>query len=173
LYKLGVNKWCFPGSIGYEEAFRFVSETGFDGFEVVVEEEDVSMDRHGLKRKWRDIAELASSYGLEIPSVATSLYWRYNWVLERDLEKAISVFKTQALVASIVGAKTVLVVPGVAVSRISYIEHYSRIANGLKRVEKIACDHGVYVGIENVWNKLFVSPLEFKRLLEMLDTKYL
>ncbi len=169
MFKYGVNRWCFPVEVSLDKAISVSREAGYSGFEVVVNEEDVSMDKSKLKKKWVSVRDLADSLGVEIPSVATGLFWNYNWVLDKHVDKALKVLETEAFIASILGARVVLLVPGVAVPDLGYEEHYRCVARNLDRAGRIARDYGVVVGVENVWNKLFAGPLEFKKLLDMLD----
>jgi L-ribulose-5-phosphate 3-epimerase len=68
--------------------------------------------------------------------------------------------------ASILGARIALVVPGVAVSEIDYREHFDRVVGVLKKASRIAYRYNVVIGLEPVWNRLFPSPLEYEKILE-------
>lgn len=165
MYRFGANIWSLPRSM--RDPIKFVErvkEIGYDGAELAVNEDDLSKGDSTLRREWGRVREVAESLGLELPSVASGLYWRYNMVVDSDA--ALRVLETQCRVASIIGARVILVIPGVAVSEIDYREHFDRVARALRRASRIARDYGVVIGLEPVWNRLFPSPLEFEKLLD-------
>ncbi|WFO75143.1 sugar phosphate isomerase/epimerase [Desulfurococcaceae archaeon MEX13E-LK6-19] len=169
-FKLGVNIWSYPKSLDIRDIMKHAAKTGYNGFEPAITLDDIEVfGSSSFDEKWRRISEEASSLGLEIPSIATGLFWRYNWVKESDVEKALRVVEAEAKAASIVGAKVILVVPGVGVPELSYEEHFEKAVKALSRAEKIARDYGVRIGLEKVWNRVFAGPLEFKKLLDNLD----
>ncbi len=163
--RLGANIWSIPRRLRDPIKFlRKVAELGYEGAELAVDDSDLRLSLSELRSKWGALREEASSLGLELPSIASGLFWLRNMVVEP--EKALEVVRVECEVASVVGASIILVVPGVAVSDIPYEEHFIRVAKALKEASRVAREYGVYVGIEPVWNRLFPSPLDFRRLLE-------
>jgi len=168
-FTLCINRWAYPNSIPISEAMSHAKGIGYDCFEPNVEEEDLKLDQGQLERKWREVASNAESLGLRIPSVSTSLYWRRNMLLDQELDAALEVAKVQARVANILGAKVMLVVPGVAVPELSYEAQLERARRAILRVSKVSSQEGVKVGVENVWNRVVASPLDMRRLVDNLS----
>ncbi len=170
--KIGVNVWSYPSSIGIKDMVKHAKNVGYDLFEPAVDDSDLEiLDSPEFRRRWSEVKEAAESVGIGIETIATGLYWKYNMVLEDQFEKAAKVLEAQAKAASITGAKVILLVPGVAVPELSYGENLNRVKAALLRLEKVARDYGIVVGVENVWNRLFASPLDMKNLLNDLDPK--
>jgi len=162
--KFGVNVWSFPKSVDVVEAMKASKRIGYDGFEPALTQDHLQMDQGDFDAYWKRIKEEAASIGIEIPSVATGLFWRFNPL--SDPEGAMKVANLLCRAAHIVEAKVVLVVPGTARSDWSLAQCLERAAKFLKDVGKIAMDVGVIVGVENVWNRMLGSPIEMKRLLD-------
>ena len=163
--RFGANIWSVPRELRVPSQFmRKVRDLGYEGVELAVDDTDLSLNRSELSAKWRAIREDAESLGIKLPSVASGLYWRRNFVTDPDA--ALEVVEAECIAANEVGAKVVLVVPGVAVPSIPYREHFGRVASALRRAASIAREYGVTIGLEPVWNRLFPTPLEFKRLLD-------
>ncbi|HIQ02959.1 MAG TPA: sugar phosphate isomerase/epimerase [Desulfurococcales archaeon] len=168
--KLGVSIWCLPKPL--RNPYEFMAkakEIGYDGVELAIVDEDLELSSSERTRKWKSILEKAKTLDIEIPSIASGLYWRYNMVT--DGESALKVLKIQCEVAATVNAHVVLVIPGVAVSEINYLEHFTRVARVLKKASKIAEDYNVIIGLEPSWNRLFPSPLDFKKLIDEVGEK--
>ena len=88
----------------------------------------------------------------------------------REKAKAILIRLLEA--AKILGADTVLAVPGYVgcefaarPERIRYDIAYERCVKLFSELAKTAEALGVSIGIENVWNKFLLSPLEMKRFI--------
>ena len=69
-------------------------------------------------------------------------------------------------IADICGAESILVVPGIVTEETSYADAYSRAVEALQELAEKAEKVNVKIGIENVWNKFLLSPLEFSSFLE-------
>ena len=85
-------------------------------------------------------------------------------------EKAEAVVSKSLEVAEWMGVDTILVVPGVVNADTAYDEVYHRAQAGLRRLAPEAERRGVAIGVENVWNKFLLSPLEFARFLDEIDS---
>ena len=170
--KIGINAWSYPSTVSLNDALRHAKNAGFELFEPVINEVDLdSFNSPDFSRKWGSIKEAAEGVGIGIYTIATGLYWRFNMILEDQFEKVSRVLETEAKAANIIGAKVLLIVPGVAVPELSYEEHIERAKTALSKLAKIAEDYGVIIGVENVWNRIFASPLDMRSLLNGLDPK--
>ena len=66
------------------------------------------------------------------------------------------------------GADTVLIVPGVVDASNSYADVYKRSRESIDKLLPFAEEHKIIIGIEEVWNKFLLSPLEFVSILTIL-----
>ncbi len=165
MLKFGANIWSIPrDKRNVNEFLKKAREIGYEGVELAIDESDLAKPDMELRKKWSEISALAKNLGLEIPSVASGLYWKYNMVTDED--GALKVLRKECAVADILGARVVLVIPGVAVPELDYLEHFERVKKVLKQASLIAKEYGVTIGLEPVWNRLFPSPLEYLRIIE-------
>ncbi|MGC8569942.1 sugar phosphate isomerase/epimerase family protein [Caldivirga sp.] len=170
--RIGINAWSYPSTINMHDAIKHAKSAGFELFEPVIDESDLnSFNSSDFSRKWSNVKETAEGAGIGLYTIATGLYWRFNMILEDQFEKVSRVLETQAKAASIIGAKVLLVVPGVAVPELSYEKHIERAKATLSKLAKIAENYSVVIGVENVWNRMLASPLDMRMLLNELDPK--
>jgi L-ribulose-5-phosphate 3-epimerase len=171
--KKGVNQLCFPQYLSVEQMLTLAADAGFDGFELSVGEEG----EMGYARDPSELASVAlqaSRRGLELHSISTILHWTYplssvdRSVRERGL--AIGTFMLRA--ASVVGADSILIVPGVADPKDPYMETYRIAQESVQALSEPAAELGVRIGIENVWNRFLQSPLEMLRFIEEIGSPF-
>lgn len=170
--KKGINLWSlnWPNltkELSDKELASKIKEIGYDGVELVFD--DNYFDP--TKKSREEVKEFADNFvlqGLEIPSVATGVFWKYNLGSsdESIRRKGIEYGKAGIRMANAVGAKSILVVPAVASPSIPYEKVYENSVRSIKELGSYAKDFGVTVAVENVWNKFLYSPMEFKRFIQ-------
>lgn len=117
-------------------------------------------------------AEMA---GLRIHSVMNMDHWKYPLssadpsVVERSLKGA----RTSLENAHFWGTDTVLIVPGVVDASNSYADVYKRSRESIDKLLPLAEQYRVIIGIEEVWNKFLLSPLEFASYIDGFHTEWL
>ena len=74
--------------------------------------------------------------------------------------------------AEALGIDTVLVTGGRTNERVPYDAAYDRQYRALQELRPDAERHGVNIALENIWNKLLISPLEFRDLLDKVGSPY-
>jgi len=162
--KKGVNAWIYPPNFGINEILSSSKKVGFDGVELNLSEEMLKLN----KDERIAIRDKANSLGLELPSLCTSLFWKYNLASpdEHIRRKGIEIIKYGCEFASDIGAKIFLVVPAVATREVSYADMWNLSKKSIIEASRFAEEYGVIIGVENVWNKFLYSPLEFRRFIE-------
>ncbi len=169
----GINQWAFPNDMPAAQAMAMAARIGYQSFEVCVGEtgpvslEITEAEASALRRE-------ADRLGLTIPSVGTGLGWQYPMTSPDPVVRAKGIeTTTQALqIAKWLGANTVLVVPGIVSPEISY---EAAIENALAAVQEMvpaAEKIGVTIGIENVWNKFLLSPVEMRDFIDQCESEY-
>jgi L-ribulose-5-phosphate 3-epimerase len=175
--KMGINRWCLPPTMTSPEVFTLASKVGFEGIELNLEEVEPgaqrpeALARIGLDAPDAAILDLrrqAEQAGLDLPSLSSGLFWRYPPTSDDAgvREKALAIGERALQVAKLLGANTVLVVPGAVTADVSYRDAYDRARGFLRELAPSAERAGVSIGVENVWNKFLLSPLEFARFLD-------
>jgi L-ribulose-5-phosphate 3-epimerase len=163
--KRGVYVGCFPTDMGLEDRLVLAAEAGFDTIEVRGDEELIDSDD-----KLRALAEL-SGRTLPISSIMPTVGWRPSLTSadHGDRSRAIDILRRTIRAARILGADSVLVVPGVVNEQVSYQAAWDRSQEALRGLALTAEECGVYLCIENVWNKFLLSPLEMGRCIDEVN----
>jgi len=175
--KKGVNLWAFPERLSLREIVEVSKKYGFQGIELCVGEEgDFSL--HLPPARWESMRAEVSDGGLEIRSIASGLWWKYNLVSsdEKVAIKAKDVGKKLIEIAHFVGARSVLVIPGYVnipwepqAEVVSYDFAWERAISTLQELALFAQGTEVLLGVENVWNKFLLSPLEFRQFIDEIN----
>lgn len=178
--KKGINIWSFPRQ-SLEENFKLAKEKGFCGVELGLDENNGEINMSSTKEDMEKVKALADKYGIELFSVATTVHWNY-WLTssdEKNVEMAKAIIKKQIDVASWLGCDTVLVVPGACgvdwlpnCELIDYDIAYERALKGIKEMAPYAEEKKVSIALENVGNKLLLSPIEFRDFIDKVGSDY-
>jgi len=163
--KKGICLGSLPGSLSALEKFQLAKDAGFDGVEIKTCETDDEV---------KELHEAAKTTGLEIPSIMGGLQWQFP-LSDPDPEvrqKGIDGMKRSIEQAVIVGADTVLLVPGVVNEKTTYEEALERSAASTKELVPLAEEKKVFVGVENVWNKFLLSPTEMISFIDGIGSEY-
>ncbi|MEM2960381.1 MAG: sugar phosphate isomerase/epimerase family protein [Candidatus Bathyarchaeia archaeon] len=165
--KKGVNAWAYPSSFKIDDILQSSKSIGFDGVELNLNEEMLRMS----KSERVTILNKAKSLGLELPSLCTALFWKYNLASpDPNVRRSgVELIKQGCEFASDINASVFLVVPGVATRDISYKDMWKNSMESIIEAAQFAEDYGVTIGIENVWNKFLYSPLEFRSFIEDIN----
>lgn len=165
--KIGINHWTFPKGRSLAEAFALAKQAGCDHIEVnLAKEGELSLSSG--EAEVRALADAARDAGIEISSLSTGLYWEFSPTgndagLRR---RAVEIAVQQLRAASWLGVDTVLVVPGAVTPEVRYETAYERAGEFIAAALPTARETGVALGIENVWNKFLLSPLEFRAFVD-------
>ena len=171
--KLGYSMFSFSEKADLKNIFSKISQMNYDGVEPVLSE-DGYLNPGMAKSEVMEIKKIADANGLEIPSVGVWSLWANNPV-SNDIsirKRAEDIIERQLEFASILGANTILVIPGYTQcdfvknpEKVSYDAAYDRAYELFSKLEKKAGEYKVSIGIENVWNKFLLSQLEIKKFL--------
>lgn len=175
--KKSISTWSFYGDWNLEEKMVMARDAGYTGFEPeFTEDGDLAMN--GDVASWKKVRELADKVGIELSGLATGLYWGANGASDNAATraKAAEILEKQIRCAQAIGVDTILVVPAAVgvdfipdCEVVPYDVAYERATELIKNALPIAREAGVTIGIENVWNKFLLSPLEMKLFLDQFD----
>ncbi len=157
------------------EVFRHCALAGYDALELTLNKEDrVGFTMASTEAEMREIASLAEQSGIGLKSLSTGLMWD-NSLSSPDQavrERGRDVVKKQLEIASVLGLDTVLTVPAYCTEEVAYDQCYERSQEELAKLAPLAEQAGVRIGIENVWNKFLLSPMEMARYVDELGSDY-
>ena len=87
--------------------------------------------------------------------------------------KSLKGIETSLRNAHLWGADTVLVVPGVVNPQVRYAEAYERSQVQIRKILPLAEELKVIIGVEEVWNKFLLSPIEFAKYIDQFQSPWL
>jgi L-ribulose-5-phosphate 3-epimerase len=177
-----ISYWSVAGGLEgtrpVEEAMGEAAAAGFEGIELAVGESGVltpSTDEPTC-RKYR---EAARARGLSLPTVASGMSWGCS-PTHPDVavrRRSIDLHRGALQRAAWLGAKSFLFVPGAV--KILWDPSYKPVEYGkaaawareaVRELAGTAERVGVDLCVENVWNGLFYSPIEFAQLIDSVKS---
>lgn len=178
--KKGINIWSFPSDHTVHASITLAKEAGFDGIELALNETgELSLESN--EQELLGYKAQAADAGIALTSLASGLYWTYSLTSSQSgvRSKARDIVKKQLESAAILGVDTILVVPGaVGVDFIPnseivpYDKAYDYALEAFQLLAEEAEAVKVSIGIENVWNKFLLSPLELRDFIDKIDCPY-
>lgn len=177
--KKGINVWSFPqGSV--KDVLTLAKKAGFEGVELALNGEG-ELSLTSTESEIKQVKAMADDMGLALYSLSSGLCWDYR--LSDDdptlRQKAKDMIKKQLETAKILGADTILVLPGVVnvefsspEKKVAYDVVYDRALDGLNELKKEAEALQVNIGLENVWNKFLLSPMEMRDFIDKVGSPY-
>jgi hexulose-6-phosphate isomerase len=143
-----------PRDLSYADRFKLVRDTGFEAVECVTTPE---------QKVAEEIKKAAESAGIRIHSVMNQAHWKMPLSSSdpQVVAESMKGMETSLRNAKFWGADTVLLVPAVVNPETSYQEALERSQRNIRRLLPLAQELNVIIGIENVWNKFLLGPLEF------------
>jgi hexulose-6-phosphate isomerase len=173
--KKGINAWCFPAYYTLDEIFALAAECKYDTLEINMAEDEDAYLRLGMgPADWDGIKALAVKYKVAISSISTGLHWKYPLTDDDGAKREMGrkIVKEMLDAAAHLGCDTVLVVPGAVTEQVSYTTAYARALDAIKALRGYAEEKKVVIGVENVWNKFLLSPIEMACFIDEIDSDY-
>ncbi len=177
-----LNYWViggFEGDKPAEEAMDDVLSMGMDAIELTF---DGCIKRGVTEDRCKEIKKAAEDKGVKLVSLATGYYLGTGALSaadEDERKKAVEFTKEYLKVASWLGIDRVLVVAGnVDVgwdpSRpvVPYKTAWESATKSINELIPTAEEYKVIIGLENVWGKFMITPMEYKFFLDQFDSKY-
>lgn len=155
-----------PRDRSYLERFTIARDAGFEALE---------MQTIASETEAAEIREASQKTGLQIHSVMNSEHWS-SPLSSADPEvvaKSVRGMETSLRNAALWGADTVLLVPAVVNPQTGYQDAWTRSQQVIReRLLPLATELKVIIGIEEVWNKFLLSPIEFARYVDDFNSPW-
>lgn len=184
--KKSISYWSFPQKLAngsrmsLRNCMEQAKQAGFEAIELALSEEDkITLD--STREDMKKILGVSKKIGIEISSLATALLWSYSLTSsdKKIQKKAKDIIKKMLELASYLEVDTILIVPGIVgvpfnqdAEVVPYDIAHKRSLEALKECAKVAEECEVNIGIENVWNKFLLSPLEMKDFIDKIGSEY-
>jgi L-ribulose-5-phosphate 3-epimerase len=178
--KKSINLWSFPGSYTIEQCFGKALAAGFRAVEpnFAVEGE---LGFATPDKKVLEIKRKAEGLGIELASLSTGVYWEAPPTHgDPDVRRRASeLIRRQLEVAALLGVGAILAVPGLVGAEfipgspvVQYDVAYARALEFVSAAAEHAKACGVVIGVENVWNKLLLSPMEMRDFVDACGSPF-
>lgn len=180
-----INYWSYPGGLAgtlpLDSFFRQAAAHGFEAVEVAIGHTG-ALTVDATQADCEAALALASRHGVKIASVASGTYWSRAVGDEDPANRAAAIedLKKMVRITGWLGCRTLLVIPGAvdvfflpdrAPQR--YDEVKERARQGLAECLPAAAEAGVTMGLENVWNKLILSPTEAAEFIDSFGSPHI
>lgn len=144
-----------PAKLSFMDRFKMARDCGFDGIELPTMED---------QKQAEEAKKAAEATKVRIHSVMNQAHWD-NPLSSSDpavVAKSMKGMETSLRNAKFWGAETVLLVPAVVNPKTSYYKDaWTRSQTQIRKLIPLAAELKVIIGIEEVWNKFLLSPIEF------------
>ncbi|RYX84139.1 sugar phosphate isomerase/epimerase [bacterium] len=178
-----ISTWAFDPSRSPQEVFSLARQHGFEAVEVSVGSEGFPLSYQvnfdSTPDECAAVREAAEKEGIKLASMASGFGWDFP-ITSNDpavRAKGIELAQKALRVCSYLGIDAMLLVPGgVGADFIDgfvvtdYEDAWNNALASLKEIAPVAEEVGVSVGVENVWNKWLLSPLEFRAFLQEVNS---
>ncbi len=168
-----ISFWSMPPGTHVEGGMKLAKEVGFEAIELTVDE----TGELSLETTAADLGRIkgqAEAIGLKLPTVATGLGWAYP-VVGPDpavCDKGKQVVRKCLEIAEGLGAGVILCVPGSVTDAYAYDTACEALIPAFQELAADAEARKVVIGLENVWNKFMLSPVEFARLVDEIGSPW-
>ena len=155
-----------PETLSVSERFRLAGKLGLEGIEIPTLEDKDTVAEFG---------EALKATGIKIHSIMNMKHWKFPFSSSDPgtVKTGMKGMETSLHNAHDLGADTVLLVPAVVNAGTSYKDAYSRSQKYIRELLPLARELQVVIAIENVWNKFLLSPLEFVRYVDEINSPWL
>lgn len=171
--KKGINYWSFAGA-DPAHAIELAAKAGFEGIELCLDE-GTALSLDTTDDEVRALGRLVADHGLEVTSIASGMPWSYPITSANPDTRAMAVraARRQIEIAAMLDAGAILLVPGYVgcdfvpgAEVVPVQDALQRAHDGIASLVPFAEEHGIDIGVENVWNKMLQSPLEMRDFID-------
>src|SRR5438132_5085212 len=176
--KLGISYWSVEGGLAntrpVEEAMKEAKAAGFDGIELAIGTAGV-LNTQTDQATCESYRKAAERIRINMKTLAAGLTWGCSPTAPDEATRRTSIqLHADALQrAAWLGVDSMLMVPGVVTipwdpkyGPVKYDQAAQWARDAAKRLAAVAEKVGVDLCLENVWNRMFYSPLEFRDFVD-------
>ena len=148
-----------PSKLSVRDRFKMARDCGFDVVQAPTTPDE---------RQAEEIKKAAAAVNVRIDSVMNIGHW--DWPFSSGdpavVEKSLNAARTSLGNAKLWGSDVVLIVPAVVNAQVSYRDAWVRSQKEIRKLIPLAQELSVIIGIEEVWNRFLLSPLEMAAYID-------
>ncbi len=173
-----INLWSFPGDFTLEQCLDTAVKAGFPAVEPNFSASG-NLSMESPDSEWLAARAMAQDKGVELSSLSAGVYWSAPPTHDDPAvrARALDLVRRQLEAAALLGVGAILVVPGVVQDasngpQVRYDAAWDRAMEFVAKAEPHARACGVVLGVENVWNKFLLSPLEMRAFVDAANSPF-
>lgn len=193
--KKGINMWSFPEYMTISERMQRAKNLGFEGIELCLALNNGEFNMNSTNSEVMDLKDEADHIGISISSICSGLFFQYSLTSDREdiREGAKRIIRREIECASMLGVDSILAVPGIVGADfrpeevvpdvtdlvyfagseiVPYDLAYERSIESFYEIAIFAEEKRVRVGIENIWGKFLISPLEMRDFIDTIGSDW-
>jgi L-ribulose-5-phosphate 3-epimerase len=170
-----INIWSFKDSKDLATNIPLAKKAGFEAIELDMVREDGPLTWTTTESEARAVRRIVEGEGLKLASLALGGGWQHP-LSDNDpniAQEGVDAIRKGIDIANWLGVDCVLIVPGSATPDVSYELVYERTREKLVSLIGHAAGAGVTMGLENVWNKFLLSPMEMRDYIDSCDSEWI
>jgi len=165
--KKGLTQICLGKNSLIRDGLQMCKEIGYQGLEILLTETG-ELTMNAGRAEYTAIRQMSEAAGVELIGICGA------GSLTEDDPAVTAQSKAQVRkmleAAQALGIDTILITGGGVSPSVAYDAAYERLLSALLELRPDAERRGVNLTLENVWNKLLLSPLEFRDLLDTVGS---
>lgn len=152
--------------LSHAERFRLAKNCGYEAVEVGTVEDPAAAEA---------IKKASDEAGVPIHSVMNMAHWEFPLSSPKPevVARSLKGMETSLTNAKLWGAQTVLLVPAVVTADVGYNQAWERSQKQIRALIPMAEEYRVIIGVENVWNKFLLSPLEMAHYVDEFKSPWI
>lgn len=164
--KKGVWFGMLPESLSIADRYKLARDVGFEVVQAPTEPD---------QSKAEEVKRAADAANIRIDSVMNMDHWKYPLSSSDPavVEKSLAGMRTSLHNAKLWGSEVVLLVPAVVNAQTSYHDAWTRSQKQIRTLIPLAEELKVVIGIEEVWNKFLLSPLEMVKYVNEFKSPWI
>jgi len=164
--KPGITQICMPRQ-DLETDLQHAQATGYEAIELVFSD----MGEPSIDASASELAKVKAAcerHGLELCSIVPTREDAGSMLspLKSERDKRIAILQRGLEIAEALGVDDLLLHPGALEAGTSYIETWGNFRDALRDLAPEAERRGCSIGVENVWNKFILTPLEARQFVD-------
>jgi L-ribulose-5-phosphate 3-epimerase len=178
--KKGINYWSYAKGTPLASAIATAADAGFHGIELCMDETG-ELSITCTDREVSEVRAWLSDAGIVASSVCSWLGWVYPLTSEDPArrQKGRDILQKMIDTAAALHSDAILCVPGYVgcdflpdAEVVPYDTAVDRAREGIASLLPHARAAGVCIAVENVWNKMLLSPLEMRTFIDELGSPF-
>ncbi len=171
--KTGLSQIILGNQSLITDGVKLCREIGYEGFEILMTDTGELTPEAG-EAEYRAVRRLGDEAGINLCSLCSGSRRGRSLTADdpADRELGIAMHTKLLEAAAGIGIDTVLTTGGGTSPTVPYDVALQRLEDGLKALAPVAARTRVNLALENVWNKLLLSPVEARDMIDRVGSEF-